>query len=662
MWSDNETNVDLINVQHIVGAVTGLIENQALLPLTIGVFGAWGSGKSSVMKMTEDYFNDNEKVLCVSFNGWLFEGNDDAKSALMGSILDALEDHLPTATKAKKKAQDLLQKLLKRVDWLRLMGMAGKQVLSFTLTGMPHIGSLGEAAGYIKEKVKGVSVEDAKELVKESPEPADNIRRTVREFRQDFAELLKESKIDTLVVLIDDLDRCLPDTIIETLEAIKLFLYVPNTAFIIGADERLVQHAVKRRFPEIGDDASSSAQEKFDLGRDYLEKLVQMPVRIPQLGYVEVETYINLLFAQLRLDAGLFNKVCKQVLQEVQAEVSSTAVFSLTTIGQFVTDAPADLLDDLALSQQTADVLTRILRGNPRQIKRFLNTMLLRISMAKAKHATLKLRVMTKLMLLEEFKPMTFGLLAKWQAEADGQPPEIAELEKRLRESNGALSAAPKPAAEAAAPAADIEAPDHNPIPERARGWADDEWLRDWIQSEPPLSQENLAPYFYVARDKLGVLRGAALRLSEEATKTLRMLLSASAAERTGGSNSAAKLSDEEAAILLKALADRSGRSEDLGIDGSPLRAIIEVAKVKASVAGEALAFIETINVKRLPVGIPVQIQSLSTIVPAAKLAADSMLQRWSTNTENPQLMLSAGRVISGNAVLKRSSNNPSRS
>ncbi len=660
MWSDNETNVDLINVQHIVGAVTGLIENRALLPLTIGVFGAWGSGKSSVMKMTEDYFSDNEKVLCVPFNGWLFEGNDDAKSALMGSILDALEDHLPTATKAKKKAQDLLQKLLKRVDWLRLMGMAGKQVLSFTLTGLPHIDSLGEAAGYIKEKVKGVSVEDAKELVKESPEPADNIRRTVREFRQDFAELLKESKIDTLVVLIDDLDRCLPDTIIETLEAIKLFLYVPNTAFVIGADERLVQHAVKRRFPEIGDDASSSAQEKFDLGRDYLEKLVQMPVRIPQLGYAEVETYINMLFAQLRLDAGLFEQVCKQVLQKVQAEVSNTAVFSLATIGQFVPNPPADLLDDLALSQQTADVLTRILRGNPRQIKRFLNTMLLRISMAKAKHATLKLRVMTKLMLLEEFKPMTFGLLAKWQAEADGKPPEIAELENKLRESANALSAAPEPAAEAATPAASAEAPDRNPIPERARGWTEDEWLRDWIQSEPPLSQENLAPYFYVARDKLGVLRGAALRLSEEATKTLRMLLSASAAERTGGNNSAAKLSDEEAAILLKALADRSGRSEDLGIEGSPLRAIIELAKVKASVAGEALAFIETINVKRLPVGIPVQIQSLSTIVPASKLAADSLLQRWSTNAENPQLMLSAGRVISGNAVLKRSSSNPS--
>lgn len=73
-------------------------------------------------------------------------------------------------------------------------------------------------------------------------------------FREDFEALLEEADIDRLVVLIDDLDRCLPPTIIQTLEAIKLFLSVGNVAFVIGADERLVQYAVRERFPELPGD------------------------------------------------------------------------------------------------------------------------------------------------------------------------------------------------------------------------------------------------------------------------------------------------------------------------------------------------------------------------------------------------------------------------
>ena len=96
-----------------------------------------------------------------------------------------------------------------------------------------------------------ISVEDAKELLAEAPEGEENIRRSIRDFRRDFGDLLADSKIETLVVFIDDLDRCLPDTIIDTLEAIKLFLFVPGTAFVIGADERLVQYAVRQRFPEL---------------------------------------------------------------------------------------------------------------------------------------------------------------------------------------------------------------------------------------------------------------------------------------------------------------------------------------------------------------------------------------------------------------------------
>jgi len=117
-----------------------------------------------------------------------------------------------------------------------------------------------------------LTVEEIAAQFKENSE--DGVRRGIREFRKDFADLLKESGITKLIVVIDDLDRCLPETILETLEAIKLFLFVPRTAFILGADERLVKYAVRRRFPEL-------PGQLVEVGSDYLEKLIQYPIYVP---------------------------------------------------------------------------------------------------------------------------------------------------------------------------------------------------------------------------------------------------------------------------------------------------------------------------------------------------------------------------------------------
>jgi hypothetical protein len=51
------------------------------------------------------------------------------------------------------------------------------------------------------------------------------------------------------VDVVDDVDRCVPDTIIDTFEAIRLFLHVPKTAFVIAADQRIVQGAIEDRYP-----------------------------------------------------------------------------------------------------------------------------------------------------------------------------------------------------------------------------------------------------------------------------------------------------------------------------------------------------------------------------------------------------------------------------
>src|SRR5690606_14735775 len=89
---------------------------------------------------------------------------------------------------------------------------------------------------------------------------------------------------------------------------------------------------------------------------------------------------------------------------------------------------------DLALGEQISDVLAAGLEGNPRQVKRFLNALLLRMQMAEARGIELRKRVLAKVMVLEYLKPVRFEQLAQWQAEQEGEPVEVAALEASVRD------------------------------------------------------------------------------------------------------------------------------------------------------------------------------------------------------------------------------------
>ena len=122
MWNDSETNSDFIDYQHYVNAVVKIIDNEELLPCSIGVFGDWGSGKSSLMKMVEDKFKDQNDTLVIKFNGWLFEGYEDTKTVLIGSIID----EIIRKRKLTEKAIKLGAKILKKIDVIKISGTALK--------------------------------------------------------------------------------------------------------------------------------------------------------------------------------------------------------------------------------------------------------------------------------------------------------------------------------------------------------------------------------------------------------------------------------------------------------------------------------------------------------------------------------------------------------
>src|SRR4029077_21222564 len=104
VWQDNETDVDLLGFHVHADLIRSVIIDPGVLPVTVGVFGDWGGGKSSIMKMLKKELSNEEaypNVVCLYINGWTFEGYEDAKSALLSSILIQLGEHKKFGAKAK---------------------------------------------------------------------------------------------------------------------------------------------------------------------------------------------------------------------------------------------------------------------------------------------------------------------------------------------------------------------------------------------------------------------------------------------------------------------------------------------------------------------------------------------------------------------------------
>jgi predicted KAP-like P-loop ATPase len=99
---------------------------------------------------------------------------------------------------------------------------------------------VGDPAKLATKENLDAAIDGVKSLIKNDP-GSKSVPKEIAEFRKAFDQLLKEAGIKQLVVLIDDLDRCLPDTAIETLEAIRLFVFTAHTAFVVAADEATVQ-------------------------------------------------------------------------------------------------------------------------------------------------------------------------------------------------------------------------------------------------------------------------------------------------------------------------------------------------------------------------------------------------------------------------------------
>ncbi|BED91128.1 hypothetical protein PspMM1_35960 [Pseudoalteromonas sp. MM1] len=111
LWPDNESKIDLLNYQAISSAIIKLLSDTSRLPVSVGVHGDWGAGKSSILAMLENSYQDDETTVCIRFNSWLFQGLEDAQTALMQQITSDLIKKRGKIEGFKQQANDFLDRI-----------------------------------------------------------------------------------------------------------------------------------------------------------------------------------------------------------------------------------------------------------------------------------------------------------------------------------------------------------------------------------------------------------------------------------------------------------------------------------------------------------------------------------------------------------------------
>ena len=472
--SDNETKLDMLNNHSIATTISTIIKENPELPVTIGIHGDWGAGKSSILEMIESDFSEDERFLCVKFNGWKHQGFEDAKMALIETIVSSLVSEKSLSGRFKDKVSSLW----KSVNKIKAAKMAGSVAFSL-VTGAPPLTLIQEGLKSLGENVQDQGKRDKmiETITANFSDSNQSVSKEFDSFSNTFNELLEASSYDKIVVLIDDLDRCLPNVVIETLEAVRLFMFEKSTVFVVAADEIMVEYAVKEHFPVYEETRASR-----NFSKRYLEKLIQVPFRIPKLGDLESRNFIMLLLVGSALkNESLFNELINDTLEKNKRPWENN-LLTYSDIKGKLRESIDQVQEMVQIGQSISLILAEGSVGNPRQMKRFINTLLLRFEIAKSRgiDSDIDLKILAKLMLAERFFPSVYDEIAL-SLNSDGsssvfveqEEPSIKEESKDEKTNN-------------------LEKDDEKSSRE----------FEKWVSIEPDMKKIDLRPYFFISKEK----------------------------------------------------------------------------------------------------------------------------------------------------------------
>lgn len=248
----------------------------------IGIFGSWGTGKTTLMRQIETVLGGDDRVVTAWFTAWRYE----KETHLIVPLVDVLREALDQRATVEgdqgpaRRAAGALRR-------------AGRAFLAgLTLSG----------------KLPGVEVQlDPGKIMEElatKPETGNEALSfyhaafvMLREAIEDFSE----QGARRVVVFVDDLDRCFPSNALDVLESMKLFFDVQGCVFVVGLDQAVAERAVAQKY-SVTEPATTS--QVAISGVDYLKKIFQVPFALPRVGTDQLRDYCWSMMRAASLDAS----------------------------------------------------------------------------------------------------------------------------------------------------------------------------------------------------------------------------------------------------------------------------------------------------------------------------------------------------------------------
>ncbi|WP_161867539.1 KAP family P-loop NTPase fold protein [Pseudomonas yangonensis] len=229
-------------------------------PITIGIQGGWGSGKTSLINLLQHELEKSGDSLCINVNAWqqsLF-ANSGKSGEIALSLLDSAYEELKEQIIEKGKSGKLKINEEQKQNIIRLGSTVVRLTAAFAGIPLPASGESAE---------------------KTQQRPS----RAFKRLRQDMSDAIrslisdKSNRLERIVIFVDDLDRIQPETAVEVLDVLKNVFDIEHCISVLAIDYDVVIKGLRKKFGEQGKN-----QREF---RQYFDKIIQIPFSMPVGNY-----------------------------------------------------------------------------------------------------------------------------------------------------------------------------------------------------------------------------------------------------------------------------------------------------------------------------------------------------------------------------------------